>query len=109
MHSRRQGPDTGTCEHGSKPLGFVKSAGGGVLHKLSDQQVPKNKYVHKTKKKKTPWLVVRKRTIPTEQPPLVSEVSANFCESRVLRGQRNGSPRPLISVFKTGAATFSFK
>jgi hypothetical protein len=25
-------------------------------------------------KKKTPWLVVRKRTIPTERPPLVSEV-----------------------------------
>jgi hypothetical protein len=27
----------------------------------------------------TPWLVVRKRTIPTERPPLVSEISANFC------------------------------
>jgi hypothetical protein len=26
----------------------------------------------------TPWPVVRKRTIPTERPPLVSEVSANF-------------------------------
>jgi hypothetical protein len=29
-------------------------------------------------KKKPPWLVVRKRTIPTERPPLVSEASANF-------------------------------
>jgi hypothetical protein len=27
----------------------------------------------------TPWLVVRKRTIPTKRPPLASEVSANFC------------------------------
>jgi hypothetical protein len=27
----------------------------------------------------TPWFVVHKRTIPTERPPLVSEVSANFC------------------------------
>jgi hypothetical protein len=27
---------------------------------------------------KTPWLLVRKRTIPTERPPLVGEVSANF-------------------------------
>jgi hypothetical protein len=27
----------------------------------------------------TPWLLVRKRTIPTERPPLVGEVSANFC------------------------------
>jgi hypothetical protein len=30
------------------------------------------------KKQKTPWLVVRKWTIPTERPPLVGEVSANF-------------------------------
>jgi hypothetical protein len=29
--------------------------------------------------KKTPWLLVRKRTMPTERPPLVGEVSANFC------------------------------
>jgi hypothetical protein len=29
--------------------------------------------------KQTPWPVVRKRTIPTEQPPLVGEVSAKFC------------------------------
>jgi hypothetical protein len=28
---------------------------------------------------KTPWLLVCKRTIPTERPPLVGEVSANFC------------------------------
>jgi hypothetical protein len=25
-------------------------------------------------KKQTPWLLVRKRTIPTERPPLVSEI-----------------------------------
>jgi hypothetical protein len=43
--------------------------------------------------------LVRKRTIPTERPTLVGEVSANFCGERVSRGQRNGSPRPLISVF----------
>jgi hypothetical protein len=29
--------------------------------------------------KKTPWLLVRKRTVPTERPPLVGEVSVNFC------------------------------
>jgi hypothetical protein len=29
--------------------------------------------------KKTPWPLFRKRTIPTEGPPLVGEVSANFC------------------------------
>jgi hypothetical protein len=32
------------------------------------------------KQKQTPWLLVRKRTIPTEQPPLVGEVNANLCE-----------------------------
>jgi hypothetical protein len=43
----------------------------------------------------TPWPLVRKRTIPTERPPLV-EVSASFCGQRVSRGQRNASSRPLI-------------
>jgi hypothetical protein len=43
--------------------------------------------------------VVRQWTITTEQPPLVGEVSANFSGQRVPRGQRNQSPRPLISVF----------
>jgi hypothetical protein len=36
--------------------------------------------VQNTFKKKIPWLLVLKRTIPTERPPLVSEVNANFCE-----------------------------
>jgi hypothetical protein len=47
----------------------------------------------------TPWPLGRKRTIPTERPPLVGEVSVNFCGYRVSRGQRNGSRRPLKSVF----------
>ena len=51
--------------------------------------------------------LVLERTIPTERPPPVGEVSANFFADRgVSRGQRNGSPRPLISVFWTGAAIF---
>jgi hypothetical protein len=36
---------------------------------------------------------------PTERPPLVGEVSANFSGYRMSRGQRNESSRPLISVF----------
>ena len=43
--------------------------------------------------------LVRERTIPTERPPPVGEVSANFAGRGVSRGQRNGSPWPLISVF----------
>jgi hypothetical protein len=35
--------------------------------------------------------------------------SANFCGYRMLRDQRNGFPRSLISVLLTGAATFSSK
>jgi hypothetical protein len=37
---------------------------------------------------------VRERTIPTERPPLVGEVIANFWVLRVSRGQRDGSLRP---------------
>jgi hypothetical protein len=37
---------------------------------------------------------VRERTIPTERPPLVGEVIANFSGYRVPRGQRDGSLRP---------------
>jgi hypothetical protein len=43
--------------------------------------------------------LVRERTIPTERPPPIGEVSANFADKGVSRGQRNGSPRPLISAF----------
>jgi hypothetical protein len=50
------------------------------------------------KKKLNPVALVRKRTIPTERPLLVGEVSANFCKYRVLRRQGNEFPRPLISV-----------
>jgi hypothetical protein len=43
--------------------------------------------------------LVRKRTLPTERPPLVSELSTNISGYRVSRDQHNESPRPLISVF----------
>jgi hypothetical protein len=36
---------------------------------------------------------VRVQTIPTERPPFVGEVSANFFRYRVKRGQRDGSLR----------------
>ena len=53
--------------------------------------------------------LVRERTIPTERPPRLAKLVPTFADRGVSRGQRNGSPRPLISVFWTGAATFSFK
>jgi hypothetical protein len=54
----------------------------------------------------TPWLIIRKRTIPTKRPPLVGEVSTNFVGRGVLRGQRNGSPRPLIRFPRPGPPLF---
>jgi hypothetical protein len=45
-----------------------------------------------TKKNFMVW--VRERPIATERPPLVGEVTANFCGKRVPRGQRDGSLRP---------------
>jgi hypothetical protein len=38
--------------------------------------------------------LVCKRTIPTERPQLVGEVSANFCGCMVSRGQRNKCSQP---------------
>jgi hypothetical protein len=49
-----------------------------------------------TRSKKSYVASVRERTIPTEWPPLVGEVSANFCGYRVPRGQREGSLRPYL-------------
>jgi hypothetical protein len=48
----------------------------------------------------------RNRTIPIGQPSLVEEVSVSFCEIRVWHDQHNVLPRPLISVFWTGASIF---
>jgi hypothetical protein len=50
-------------------------------------------------KKSVSW--VRERTIPTERPPLVGEVSANFYGQRVPCGQRDGSLRPFSRISRT--------
>jgi len=39
------------------------------------------------------------RTIPTERPPRAAKLVPTFADRGVSRGQRNGSPQPLISVF----------
>jgi hypothetical protein len=41
---------------------------------------------------KTPWPLVRRRTIPTERPPLVGEIVPTFADRGVSRGQPGGSP-----------------
>jgi hypothetical protein len=52
--------------------------------------------------------LVREGTIPTERPPLVGEVSSNFCLYRVPRGQRNGSLRPNLG-FLDRSSNFFFQ
>jgi hypothetical protein len=44
-------------------------------------------------------VLVRERTIPTERPTLVGEVSANFLGQNVSRSQRRGSPTAVFSAF----------
>jgi hypothetical protein len=39
--------------------------------------------VSETELKKNPWPLVRKRTIPTERPPLVGEVSVGWSAQRI--------------------------
>jgi hypothetical protein len=60
-------------------------------------------------KLKTPWPLVRKQTIPTERPPLVGEVSANFLRIKGVAWSAQRVPLVVNSVFLTGAATFPFK
>jgi hypothetical protein len=43
---------------------------------------------------------VHERTMQTERPPIVGEVSANFCGQRVLHGHRDGSPRAYSRISK---------
>jgi hypothetical protein len=53
--------------------------------------------------------LVRKRTIPTERPPLLGEVSANFCGKRVSRGQRDRSLRPYSRISRHNLLCKSYK
>jgi len=55
--------------------------------------------VYTSKTKLNSVALVRTRTIPTERPPPVGKLVPTFADRGVSRGQRNGSPQPLISVF----------
>jgi hypothetical protein len=48
----------------------------------------------------------RERTVPTERPPLVGDVSANFCRYSVPRGQHDGSLRPYSLMYAAEICTF---
>jgi hypothetical protein len=61
-------------------------------------------------KKKTPWPLVRERTIPTDRPPLVDEILVStFVDRGVSRDQRGGSPTVVNLSFLDRSRYFSFK
>jgi hypothetical protein len=45
--------------------------------------------------------LVCEQTVLTERPPLVGEVSANFCRYRVLHGQRNRSRKNYEVIYNS--------
>jgi hypothetical protein len=55
---------------------------------------------YQTKNKQTPWPLVGNRNIPTERPPLVSEIYCQLLRIQGCRVVRAGDPpRSLVSVF----------
>jgi hypothetical protein len=59
---------------------------------------------------KTPWLLIRKRNIPTERPPLIGQfLLPTFADRGVSRGQRGGSLTALNLSFLDRNGYFSFK
>jgi hypothetical protein len=59
--------------------------------------------------KQTPWPLVRKRTIPTDDHHLMAKFSATFSDSGVSRGQRDGSPTAVNLSCLDCSRYFSFK
>jgi hypothetical protein len=59
--------------------------------------------------KKNSLVLVRARTIPTELPPLIGEVSANFLQIKGVTWSAQQIPPSLFSVFQIGAAAVSSK
>jgi hypothetical protein len=74
-------------------IAYTKFCSGSKYTLLYHTTIPTNK-----SKKINSMVWVRKRTIPAEGPPLVSEVIANFCGQRVPRGQRDGFLRPYSRI-----------
>jgi hypothetical protein len=80
------------CKLGVPLLKTLQSASG-----LSIQNFPVEFVEYITETIQIPCPLVATRTTTTKRPPLVGEVSANFCWYRVSCGKRSGHPRQLIS------------
>jgi hypothetical protein len=55
-----------------------------------------------------PWVLVRKRTIPTEDRRWSAKLVPTFADSGAWRGQRGGSLQSLISVYRPKPLSFFF-
>jgi hypothetical protein len=66
------------CQRLSKPLGLVRPEGLGKF-KNSPHTYTYTQATEFVLYKTNSVALVRERTIPTEKPPLIGEVSANFC------------------------------
>jgi hypothetical protein len=64
------GPVEVSCEGGSQPSGAI------TFWEVLEQWL--NWWRHKMGSKQTPWPLVRRRTIPTERPPLVDEIQCQL-------------------------------
>jgi hypothetical protein len=65
-------------------------------HIFTSLKISSLRLIQRSKLNFVAW--VRERTIPTERPPLVGEVSYNFCGWRVPHGQRDGSLLPYSRI-----------
>jgi hypothetical protein len=61
-----------------------------LCRKIEDKRqlwIYRRRWEDKKQNKTNSVALVQERTIPTERPPLIGEVSANFCGYKVSRGQ----------------------
>jgi hypothetical protein len=86
------------CETLAKSKKYVTNFEGAEIKFLRSDKWCIELYKNKTTEQ-TPWLLVRKRTIPTERPPLVGEVSATFADRGCGVVSPTDPPQSLISVF----------
>ena len=81
------------------------------LKLLNPRRVQRNITVHlrRSSCKKLSVALVRKRTIPTERPPPVGEVSANFCGYRGVTWSAHRIPTAVNICFLDRSRYFLFK
>jgi hypothetical protein len=84
----------------------------GEYYQTTHRSVPNDatiKSLQRNKQKTCSLVLVRERTIPTELPPLVGEVSGNFLRTDCVAWAAQRFSTAVFSAFKAGAANFYIK